>query len=188
MKFKEIEFKYRADNISLKDFQIFCMSRNPLKFVQAAGYDHFYQNAKDEDSFFRHRVGPDMNQLTFKRKTSDKNNFIRGEININLKKTAQEDVQALCKELDFKHNVSIYKACWVYVYEWYTLVYYTCYDLEQKETGRFVEIEMSEDGKWETEAQAYNELVIVEKLCASELGISPQARIKKSLFEIFKKD
>jgi len=35
MKYKEIEFKYKADNVSLELFQSLC--KNPIKIINAAG-------------------------------------------------------------------------------------------------------------------------------------------------------
>lgn len=187
MKYTEVEFKYAAENISLETFTEFCKNRGPERFVMAAGYDHFYDHAKDADTFCRHRIGPDMNQLTFKRKTADNNNFVRTEHNIDLDtKVIPEQVEALCQEFGYRHNVSIFKNCFVYTYSWYTLVYYICYNLDMNELGRFVEIEMKEDHKWASDNQPMAELLVIERTCKA-LGILPQARIKRSLFEMFRK-
>lgn len=187
IEFKEIEFKYKADDISLEAFSSFCKNE-PYKFVLAAGYDHFYSCKDFSESFCRHRVGPDKNELTFKRKTADKNNFVRTEHNIELSPSvSEEQVAALCNEFGYKHNVSIYKDCFVYKYFNHTFVYYICYNLEMKELGRFVEIEMDENYPWETEEQALNELTMLEKKF-HQFGVSPQSRVKRSLFEMFRKD
>lgn len=182
----EIEFKYRADDISLKDFIAFCEARGPLRAVNPCGYDYFYDNAKDQDAFCRHRVGLDINQLTFKRKTTDANNFIRTEHNMDLVKATREQVRSLVSEFGYAHNFSLYKNCFVYSYDNYTLVYYVCYDEDMKELGRFIEIEMKEDFQWKSEQEAWDCLLVFEKLC-KPLGISPQHRIKRSLFELYRK-
>ncbi len=188
MNFKEVEFKYKADNISLTSFIEFCNKKDPKRVVIASGYDHFFHSVASEDAFCRHRMGPDMNQLTFKRKSVANNNFVRTEHNIDLTRDmTKEQIEALCSEFGYKFNTSIFKNCFVYNYDWYTFVYYICYDVDMKELGRFVEIEMSEDHNWTSENQAWNELLIVEKLCAKELGVSAQSRIKRSLFEMFRK-
>jgi adenylate cyclase class IV len=186
MRYMEIETKYRADTISLSSFLKFCESRSPLRVVNAAGYDHFYESLKVPGSFCRHRIGLDTNQLTFKRKTSDSNNFIRTEHNLDLSGAVREQVAALCKEFGYEHNFSLYKNCFVYGYENYTLVYYIVYDEDLHELGRFVEIEMKEDYPWESEQQAWDQLLVFEKLC-KPLGISPQSRVKRSLFELYRK-
>lgn len=186
-KFSEIETKYRADEISLTNFHEFCKKRPNLKsYISAFGPDHFYAKAGNLDTFWRHRVGADMNQLTFKRKTSDANNFFRAEYNLNLEDMDLEQVAALVAEFGYKHNTSIYKACFVYKYDFYTLVYYFCYDLDMKEQGRYIEIEMAEDYKWVNQDDAWDQLVALERLC-KPLGITPKGRIKRSLFEIFRK-
>lgn len=187
MKYSEVEFKYRADDTLLSDFTTFCESRKPLKFLVASGYDHFYENPADENRFFRYRVGPDSNQLTLKCKTTVKNNFVRDEDNVDLaKKMTRADAESFIGKFGYTYNTSIFKNCFVYQYEWYTLVYYMVYSTDLKELGRFVEIEMKETDAWTSEEQAWNELLILEKLCKT-IGAMPQARIKRSLFELFKK-
>ena len=187
MMFKEIEFKYRADNISLIDFTDFCVKQGPASTIIASGYDHFYEKSDDSGSFCRLRVGPDSNQLTFKRKTQDNNNFVRTEHNIDLTpETTREQIEALLAEFGYKYNTSLFKNCFVYKYDNYTGVYYIVYDTSMKELGRFVELEMSETYGWSSEDEAYGQLVLIEKLCKS-VGISPQCRVKRSLFELYKK-
>lgn len=187
MKFKEIEFKYKAENISLSQFSEFCKKRVPVKTLIASGYDHFYERADESGSFCRLRVGPDSNQLTFKRKTVDGNNFVRTEHNIDLAAaTSQEQIDALLAEFGYNYNTSLFKNCFVYQYDWYTFVFYVVYDTDMKELGRFVEIEMSEDYAWASEEEAYSQLLVLEKLC-KPIGVLPQSRIKRSLFELYKK-
>lgn len=187
MKYKEIEFKYNAENISLTSFIEFCEEEGPLEEFYTAGYDHFYDNEKDPGAFCRHRISSNFNQLTFKRKMVDTNNFIRTEHNLTLGlETTKDQVAALCSEFGHKHNVSIFKTCWVYKYEKAVLAYYVCYNLEMKETARFFEIEANEDFAWEDEKQAWDYILDWEKGC-SDLGVSAQARIKRSLFELFRK-
>lgn len=183
----EVEFKYNAENISLIEFTKFCESKLPKSFIIASGYDHFYYNNEFPESFQRLRMAPDFTQLTFKRKTTDKNSFVRDEDNIDLDpKVTRDQVASYLSKQGYEYNTSIFKNAFVYKYEWYTLSYYMVYDIGMKELARFVELEMNEDFAWSSEAQVWNELVILEKLTKS-LGIVPQARIKKSLFELVKK-
>jgi len=187
MNFKEIELKYRADEVKLTDFIEFCEERTPVKKVVASGYDHFYHNQKDPDAFCRHRFGPDMNQLTFKRKTTDVNNFVRTEHNLDLDPSMKvEQIQALLKEFGYAFNTSIFKNCFVYNYEDHTLVYYICYDTDMRELGRFCEIEAKEDFPWAHPQHAWDSIVALERIF-KKLGVSPQSRMKRSLFEMFKK-
>ncbi len=191
VKYREVETKYNAENISLTDFTEIAKARNPEKFVLASGYDHFYKNAKDPDAFIRHRIGTDSNQLTFKRKTIDANNNIRTEYNLDFdphmdKEEAESSAKALCEDLHFSYNSSLFKTCFVYRFSDHILVYYICYDLDMNERGRFIEIEAREDHKWVSEQEAWDTVMVVEKMLKG-LGISPQARMKKSLQEMFQK-
>lgn len=183
---QEIEFKYDADKISLTKFKQFCESRHPTSFLEVSGFDHFYENTKDKVSFCRHRKGALTNQLTFKRKLSDTNNFVRTEHNLDLDLNVKEDtVTALCSEFGYEYNTSVFKTCFIYFYEFYSLVIYFCYDKEMKGLGKFFEIELKEGHDFGGENQALGELTLVEKLC-KPLGISAQSRIKKSLYEMYK--
>jgi adenylate cyclase class IV len=189
LKFKEVETKYSAENISLQDFVAFCEKHDEayLSKIEAAGFDHFYYSAKDPKAFYRHRIGPDLNQLTFKRKIQSDRNYIRTEHNINLEPTTpKEKVAALVSESGFEHNVTIFKSCFVYYFERVVLSYYVCYDSNMKEIGRFFEIEANEDYGWKTEQDAWGAVTVMEIVCRP-LGVTPQMRIKRSLFELFRK-
>ena len=188
MKNKEIEFKYKASSLTLSEFKFFCVSRKPDKFQIISGYDHFYSNTSTTDSFYRHRVNTNENQLTFKRKTDSSNNFIREEHNIDLPlSVSEEKIKDLCNITGYQYNFSIFKNCFIYNYSYYTLVFYICYDINLNELDRFIEIEMKEDHDWVDEQEAYGELLTLEKLCQN-LGISSKDRINKSLFELFRRD
>lgn len=96
MKYKEVETKYSADNLDFTDFEVFMINLKPLTTIRASGYDYFYCSPKSPNSFARHRVGPEFNQLTFKRKLADTNNYIRDEHNISLDlNVKREQVSAL---------------------------------------------------------------------------------------------
>lgn len=186
MKFTECEYKYRADNVALTKFHEFCKNKNPDKYVLASGFDHFYSNPKDTTAFCRHRTGADTNQLTFKRKLNDKNNFVRTEHNIDLSPGMKdEQIAAFCGEFGYKHSRSIYKDAFIYNYEYCTYVYYICYDLDMKELGRFLEIELREDLDWKNQETAIQNLDAIAELFSKELGVTPQMRLKKSLYEMF---
>lgn len=186
-KYLEIEFKYRANALTLQAFTDFCKELSPAKHTMAAGYDYFYENKSKPGCFWRHRVGPDFNQWTFKRKTNDANNYIRTEHNVDLLPSVSVDrISAVCADLGYEFNTSIYKSVFIYYYDRHNFVYYVCYDKDMTELGRFMEIEMSEEHPWESEEHARSELLALEHK-ARVLGISAQARMKKSLFEQFRK-
>lgn len=189
-KYLEVELKYSAQNIKLTDFHNISSIRNPISFVQASGFDHFYSNKKDESAFCRHRIGPDTNQLTFKRKIQDKNNYIRTERNIDLDfSTNVESIRGLCREFGYEYNTSLFKTCFVYKFSDHILVYYICYDIDLQERGRYIEIEAREDFDWKSEDDAWNTICALEKILKSQgLSISANQRIKRSLYEMFKKE
>lgn len=186
MKNKEIEFKYLAD-LELTKFKAFCEAKSPKEFKIVSGYDHFYSKKDDVDSFYRHRINTNENQLTFKRKTTQENNFIREEHNIDLPlSVSAEKIKDLCNITGYEYNTSIFKNCFIYNYDYYTLVYYICYDVNLSQLNRFIEIEMKEDYPWGSEDEAYSELLATERLCKS-LGLESKKRLTASLFEMYKK-
>lgn len=181
---REVEYKYPA-SLSLSEFKVFCETRKPDKFLIISGYDHFLANPKEPGSFYRHRVNTNENQLTFKRKLDKDSNAIREERNIDLPlSVSREQVSELCGVHGYEYTASIFKNCFIYNYAYYTLVMYVCYNKDLEELGRFIEIEMKEDYDWASEEEALGELVTLERLCKS-LGLSPEKRIKLSLFEMF---
>lgn len=183
MQFKEVETKYRVSALKLQAFTDLATSLSPVKFIEAAGYDYYY--VKDTTDFIRYRAGS-LHELTVKKKLADKNNFIRTEINMGVKEQSLEIIEAFCASLGYKFNFSIFKTCFIYYYEHFDLVYYVVYDNNMKELDRFVEIEMLETYEWESPEAAWAKLLEIEQLM-KPLGITPQSRIKKSLFEMLQK-
>lgn len=186
-KHQELEFKYSADKVSLSDFRKIC-EKESHKFLIASGYDYFYENVSDPTSFCRHRVGPDSNQLTFKKKTTEKNNYLRDEDNLDLNaKMSLEQVSSLCDKFGYKYKSLLFKNCFIYKYSKHIFVYYIVYDKDMEEAGRFIEVELDEKHAWANDEEAWSTLLSLESKL-SALGISPQARLKRSLFEMFIQD
>lgn len=184
--FKEIEVKYSVPHLKLTDFTAACQAMNPVKYVEAAGYDYYYTDKAGSDDFIRYRAG-DRQELTRKRKTKAANNYVRDEYNLLIGHGQPlSKIAGFCSSLGFPRlNFCIFKACFIYYFEKFDLVYYVVYDADMKEVNRFLEIEMLEDHPWSTEAEAWQELERVEtSLCA--LGIGPESRISHSLFEMFR--
>lgn len=186
VKFTEIEFKYRAEDIKLSDFKKAALALLPVKILDVSGFDHYFTN-KDND-FLRYRAG-DKPELTMKKKLKDSNNYIRIEVNLGLDRTISKEKQTdvvtkFCDQLGYSPNFSIFKSCSIYFYDTFNLVYYAVYDDNMKELDRFIEIEMDEEYPWSSDTQAWDALTEIEQKL-KPLGISPQARIKRSLFEMF---
>ncbi len=186
---QELEYKYSAVDISLESFLQWATKLGPSKSLYVCGYDHFFSSSKDPNTFMRHRVGADFNQLTVKRKLTENNNFLRDEINITLGKDVTTDTAAaMAKAMGFEFNTTIFKTVFVYDYTDFTLSYYTVMDSNLKEKGRFFEIEMSETHHWDCDEDAWKRLQELETQAKAALGVSAQARIKKSLYEQFRKE
>ncbi len=184
----EIETKYNGEAISLQNFKAYCEEAGPSSYKVVSGYDRFYSKKDDPESFCRHRFGAGFNQFTLKRKHSKTDNYIRTEHNIELgESVTQEQVEKLAAEFGYESNTQIYKTCFIYSYEYYIMVYYIIYDADLREKGRYLEIEAREDYDWVGEKEAWNAVVALEKLATKALGLSPQTRISKSLYEMFRK-
>lgn len=186
MKSKEIEFKYFANNLNLTTFKEFCIGRNPVSYKQVSGYDTFFSNPEKPQTFYRYREDGEGNkQLTFKRKEELNNSFVRTEHNIELAKEGDfEHIINYIEEHDYTRDASIFKSCFIYNFEWYTLVYYVCYDDDMRELGRFIEIEMKENYPWLNQQHAWGELVTLERIC-KRLGCKKEERLVLSLYEMY---
>ena len=185
MHFKEIEVKYNADNIKMEDFLNIIEQLPIRKKLMVSSYDDYF--TREGDEFVRYRHTDERGELTIKKKTSDKNNNDRIEVNLP---TAGDNVAAVTefvKLQGYDYNFGIYKTCNIFWTDKVDLVYYVVYDKELKEQRRFIEIEADEDLEWESEEEAWNEILKYEKML-EPLGITPKHRLRKSLFEIFRKE
>lgn len=187
MKFCEVETKYRSESIKLQDFCDLAVNWVPKDTLIVSGWDYYFVSEGDPDEFIRYRASPTKPQLTMKRKSKVGNNYVRREVNLPIAKDATlETVTVFCEDLGFKFNFKIWKSCWIFWFDLFNVVYYIVSDAEIKERDRFIEIEMDEEHPWVDSTEAWTKLVEVEKSMES-LGISPQSRLKKSLFEMFRK-
>lgn len=192
-KFKEVEYKYDAKNISLTSFQELMIKMQPTKLIETGSWDLYFTNKKDE--FIRYRQSEIKPELTIKRKVKKENNTERIEVNIGLSMASkyegvgeqEESVRAFTKLLEYDFNFKIYKTCFIYFFDDVDVVYYIVYDENMKEQQRFIEIEYLEE-----KAHSSSMADIVKSLKKYEaslhsLGISSDKRLSKSLFETFKK-
>jgi adenylate cyclase class IV len=185
MKFKEIETKYSADEITFDNFMKIINSLPITKSKMVSSFDDYFVNG--DGDFVRYRYTDETGELTIKRKTSKTNNNERVEINVPTSGNNLNTIQAFVGLLGYKHNFGIYKTCKIFWLDKVDLVYYVVYDKEFKELRRFIEIEALEDHPWESEQQAWDEVVKYEKIL-EPLGITPQHRMKRSLFEQFRRE
>lgn len=183
MHFKELETKYYADNIEMADFIKLIQPLNP-EWIMVSSYDDYFTNEKDE--FIRYRYHDHMGELTIKRKTTDANNNNRVEVNVPTDGKSGAAIDAFCNLLGYKRNFSIHKTCKIALLEKVVLVYYVVQDENLKELKRFIEVEAKETYNWGSEEEAWATVVEYENMLAP-LGITQKNRLKKSLFELFKK-
>lgn len=185
MDFKEIEYKYDAASVSMEKFIELVESNFTFtKKMMVSSYDDYFTDSSG--NFIRYRHHDNRGELTIKRKLNANNNNERVEVNVPTAGDNLKAVTAFVDLLSYKHNFGIYKTCKIYWTGKVVLVYYVVYDKELKELRRFMEIEADEDLPWATEQEAWDEIAKYEKLM-EPLGITPKNRLKKSLFEIFRK-
>lgn len=183
MNFKEIETKYSADDIDMKDFVDIVDALHP-EWIMVSSYDDYFTNDKDE--FIRYRYHDTMGELTIKRKTNDANNLNRIEVNLPTNGKSSATVEAFVSLLGYRLNFSIFKTCKIGLLNKAVLVYYVVYDRNLNELRRFIEVEAREDFNWASEQDAWDEVLKYEAMLAP-LGITSKNRLKKSLFELFRK-
>lgn len=198
--FKEIEFKYYAHEIKRSKFDKIVKGIGGIKkelclFADAENgkdsVDHYF-TAPDTGRFMRWREGQDKNgnktwELTSKIKLNDNNNNVRTEVNIglnaknmNLHKAKEFSDHHSCDyDFSIKKDVQIY---WMNAP--IVLSHYTTFDLDKNELNTFMEIEADEEYSWESEDHALQVISEWEKKL-SDLGITAQNRIKRSLFEFY---
>ena len=187
MNFKEVEYKYRVPDLKLTDFHVAAQVLKPTRYVEAAGYDYYFTDPKGQD-FVRYRAG-DRQELTTKRKTATTNNYVRDEFNLLIGKGQTiERIAGFLDSLGYpRMNFSIFKACFIYFFDTFDLVFYVVYDQDMKEMDRFLEIEMLEDYPWKHEDEARKALNDIEEKLG-HLGAKKSKRESKSLFERYRKD
>lgn len=139
-----------------------------------------------------HGLDGDRKELTTKYKQSgSKNNIQREEKNIRVDKVDEETIMKFVSDLGYKMNFSIWKACHIYNLSDATIVWYQVHDTTTGKVSKvdyFVEIEVDEESiSTKTEKEAWAIIEKYEKILES-VGLSARSRLRKSLFEMYKKD
>lgn len=182
----ELEFKYDGSDIKLSKFVEFANSLNPQKKVEGTGWDFYYSGTGQNFEFIRLRRGG-ICELTIKIKNSEKNNNDRFELDLPLDmKVSNWLVEKFVSLFGFKENFRVFKYFDIYWFEKVDIVYYTIYNKDMVEIGRRVEIEARKDYPFKSSEEALNEVKAMEQMMA-EIGITPQKRMKKSMWEQFRK-
>lgn len=186
--FEELEYKYRADQTKLGDFVELMMRLPQFSLVTCASWDIYYMQDGNDNSFQRFRMDREKPELTKKVKVNDANNWKRVESDLPLdpSRITEEKVEFHVGLDGYKRNFKIYKHCSIFFTEFLNYVYYVVFDENMKEVGRFIEVEVNKDKVRELGTGAMEALRSGE-LYLESLGITAQNRLKKSLFELYRK-
>lgn len=203
----EFETKYRVEDHQLIEFKQIVEAQSPQDFIYVEGPDYYYVYPEPwfkmmpqwdpSGTFIRYRkpsygLDKGRRQVTWKYKPIDaKNNIQRKENNWDIGTTPEKVILEQIQDSGGVFNFSIVKNCHIYIFADATLVFYTVYDTtygKPKKADNFVEIEVKEETMAETtEAAAWAVIEKYEKILAP-IGIVPQKRLRKSLFEMYKKE
>lgn len=193
----EVETKYRVEPQTMTEFKRIVSQMAGLeKFIYVEGPDYYFTNGKG-DSFIRYRrpshgLDNGRSEITVKVKPEGaKNNIIRTEVNVRVDQTDEDAIRAFVGLMGYRPNFSILKTCHIYNLSDATLVFYSVYDTTDGKSSKvdsFVEIEVSEEHVQNmTEDQAWDIIKKYEK-ALEEVGVNPQKRIRKSLFEMYRRE
>ena len=187
--FVEFEVKFRVEGNLVHDFKKLAQALPDLKeFVYLESDDIYFVKGEE---FIRHRFDTKnlagRQELTYKRKNNANNNINRIENNVRSDGNSLENVAAFCTNLGFKYNFKISKFVHIYRFPDATLPFYTVID-DTGAMSHFMEIEVDEELlKDLTEEQAWAIVKKYETILAP-LGITAQKRLRKSLFEMYRKE
>ena len=194
-KLTEFETKYRVEPEFLITFKSIMGKLEGLeKFVYVEGPDEYWVRGEDFARYRHPMHGTDGEraEVTMKKKPlGATNNIIRREWNWRVDGTPADTIREGLKDFGFEFNFSIWKGCHIYNFDDATLVFYTVFDTTDNKlskTDNFVEIEVNEEKVSSmTEDQAWDVIVKYEK-ALEPLGLSPQRRLRKSLYEMYRRD
>lgn len=188
----ELEVKYKVNHYDLLPFKrVMEDSFNIESFKCVTGPDYYFVRQANSDDFIRFRFEKYQDkegELTVKQKRNPKNNFNRTEVNIKLKDPSLEDVTKFVEIIGYKHNFTVIKDCHIFELSDCFISFYSVYEItSKKEPLCFIEIEIKEDLIDSlTDKESWDILKFYEK-GLSKINISAKKRVKKSLFETFRK-
>lgn len=192
LSFEELEYKYRADTVQLGAFLELMAGLPATRRLKAASWDIYYTHSSSEDSFLRLRLDPHKPELTKKVKKAVTNNWARLESDLPLDPARiSEEVAAFHVGLDgYSENFRIFKYCDIHYMPDINYVFYIVYDKDMRESGRFIEVEVNKGRVLELDSISPGgslEALRQGELRLSALGITPQHRLRKSLYELYRR-
>lgn len=186
----EFETKYRVDGSLLYPFKELVETLPGIKsFLYVQGPDEYFISTEGLARYRREEFSKSGRaEITFKDKPNGAaNNIIRKEVNWRVDHTKPKDIREGLKMRGYTFNFKVWKYCHIYKAEDVTLVFYSVRDEETKEYAHFIEIEVDE-GRGFTEEQSWGLIRKYEELLAPLGGLSARNRMRKSLFEMYKRD
>ena len=187
--FTEMEVKFRTTGDKIYDFKQLVSNMQGLQsFIYVESDDIYYTRG---DEFVRYRFSTQgdckRKELTHKVKTIDSNNVIRSEVNLRVDDNDADTIEKFVTVQGFKRNFRISKIVHIYRFEDVVVPFYTVID-ENGKFDHFIEIELVEETIHNlTEEEAWNTIKKWEAVLAP-LGISGQKRLRKSLFEMYRRE
>lgn len=190
LEFIEFETKYRVEGDLVYQFKRLAETLEGVEeFIYIESDDIYYVDSKGDFARYRYSKSKDDKraEVTWKVKPEGATNNIRRlEINWRVDETPAKDIEAGIELRGFKRNFRISKIVHIYRLPEVTLPFYTVID-ETGKMAHFIEIEVREDLLHNlTEEQAWEIIKKYEAILAP-LGISAQKRLRKSLFEMYKR-
>jgi len=188
----EVEFKYKADHLTLSEFlhTVVQFNRlNNIKIKSPGGTDLYFENINNLNEFKRLRIDSDESkaELTYKKKLDSENSWKRIEIDLGLKvekghaKDLIDKVTEYNKHLGFSPVFKIFKKSFIVKLERFV---YAFYIVDGKDY--YIELEARKD-VFKDKDEAFQALEDEERVCLAKLGISKEDRISESLYEIYRK-
>lgn len=185
--FKEIEFKYDAGGVTLKEFKKALNALSPKGRKSVASWDHYFSRGQNKDRFVRFREDKAAPELTTKVKLNQNNNNHREEVNIRLTTgTTFQAVEKMLAAIEYKLNFSIHKNCHIYYFDEVDVVFYTVTDVRGRVVGQFIEIEFLESVRGKKVSHAMKRIREFESKLKT-LGLSSAKRLTKSLWEMYRR-
>lgn len=185
--YHEVEVKFKVEEGSLNEWKQLVEGLEGWQHIYVQSDDIYYTKG---DEFLRYRFDPkhegERSELTYKAKLNDQHNMVRKEVNLRVDPNTPETIKVFANNLGFKKNFQISKYVHIYRFEDVTLPFYTVID-ESGERKTFLEIEINEEKIHDlTEDECWDIIRKYEAILAP-LGIRHNKRLKKSLFEMYRK-
>ena len=133
MDYKEIEYKYWADDFTKEELSArveeIVSSNNlekPKSLYVVSCDDYYISSSGDQKNFVRFRKGGGIYELTLKRKL--RTNVVRKEINLNVSNNEDSAVVEFLTLSGYEKAFQVYKEAWIWHFSDCDVSYYTLSD------------------------------------------------------------